>query len=266
MSTPTSIPQQYHDPYAQLASAQYAGTQMYPNTYAGHQIVDHGVQYVDHSALVAPAQQIFAPTYDQIHHVVQEPQLTLEEKINRFSSTLAATIQLLAPNNNPFTREIRVVDIEKTKTTTKVPVYTQVLVGGMQQLQLKEQEISSSSTKMKEVTTEVEEPRQLATGQWVNVKVEVKKLVPDLKDEEYKKKKAFTLTGVPKGADASEFSAEPRTLLTAEFMKAVKDSINELIDAEKTDADKDKKKEEFKVLLAAEFIVWGPKAGDKDQS
>jgi hypothetical protein len=274
MTTPApAAVTQHHivDPYqyagnAQVVSgAQYAGTQVYPNNFAGHPIVDHGIQYVDHGAFAAPAQHILAPGFDQFHHqVVHEPQLSLEEKINRFSSTLAATIQLLAPENNPFTREIRVVKIEKEVTKSKVPVYTQVLVGGVQQLQLREQEVSSSNVKMEAYTVEVEEPRQLATGQWINVKVKVEKYRPALSDDQYYgtdddagkkeiKTRTFVLKGVPAGADPAEFSAENRTLLSENFVKAIKDSI------------KDDQKKDLQILADAEYIVWGPKAGDTDE-
>jgi hypothetical protein len=286
-TTTTQVPQatqQYVDPYhfaggqqlvsgVQFPGAQF-GTQVYPNNFVGQTVYDHGVQtyvdhgvqaYADHSGIVAPAQHILAPGFEHGHQVIHEPQLSLEEKINKFSSTLAATIQLLAPDNNPFTREVRVVKLEKEVVKSKVPVYTQVLVGGVQQLQLREQEISSSNIKMEAYSIEVEEPRQLATGQWVNVKVKVEKLRPALSDDEYYgkddtagkeeiKTRTFVLKGVPAGADPSEFSAENKTLLSDSFVKAIKDSI-------KTDA----QKKDLKVLLDADNIVWGPKAGDTDE-
>jgi hypothetical protein len=285
-TTSYAQPTQFHDSYP-VAGAQYAGTQVYPNNYASHAVVDSGVQYVDHgvqgyvdhSGLVqgvqgyvdhsglVQGQQIFAQGYDQLHQVVHDAPISLEDKVTRFSQTLAATIQLLAPDNNPFTREVKVVKIEKEVTKTKVPVYTQVLVGGVQQLQLREQEISSSNVKLESYTVEVEEPRLLANGQKVNVKVKVEKFRPALTDDEYYGKdpktnkaeieaRTFILKGVPVGADPSEFSADKKTLLSDTFKKALQDSIKNLPEADQT---------KLKVLAEAEYIVWGKKAGETDE-
>ena len=191
----------------------YAGTQSYLNTappVAGHS------QYLPLSAPLhsaptyAPAP---APFFD--HH---QP-LTVDQQIAKFATVIAATSQLLSPDANPFIREFEIVEVEKETTKTKVPVYANQVIGGIPQTVLTHQEVSQSNPKLESYFIEVDEPRQLPNGQWVNVKTKVEKFRPKTKSTSSKR---YTLKGVPPGANPLEFSADDGVLLSSEFVKAVK--------------------------------------------
>ena len=242
----------------------HVGTQVYPNvgTHVGthvpghfdlgfQSIIGHGAPVaaapIDYGAPVGvvPGQHVALPAPAAPLAVAPAP-LTVEEQIAKFSKVIAATSRLLSPNNNPFKRTVQIVDIKKEQNKTKVPVYSQKIVNGVPQYIVTQQEVSTPTLTLESVKEEVEEPRQLPNGQWVTVKVTVEKLKPKIT---YKDANQFFLVnGVPKGADPLEFAAEKGTLLSAEFVKAIKDLASSSTGSGLSE------------LASAEYLAWGPKS------
>jgi hypothetical protein len=222
----------YSAPVSYGAYDPYAGTQSYLNSapIAAPTYISAPTSYA------APPQFVSAPVPVPVYDT--QPPLTVDQQIAKFATVIAATSRLLSPEANPFIRQVKIVTLEKETTKTSVPVYAQQVIGGIPQTYLTHQEVSQTNPKLESYFVEVDEPRQLPTGQWISAKTKVEKFRPKIQVHGT----VYKLNGVPKGADPLEFAADEGALLSDTFLKALQEC---------KDAPQDLKK--------AENVVWGPK-------
>jgi hypothetical protein len=206
----------------------YYYDQGYAPTYA------HSAPYQPFLQSAIPSQTISHPISQPIQSYVQpqpflqsqpfyNPQPTVqppsapqtpEEKIAALSKLLLATTGAIA---SKVSREINLIKYKTKSQTVKIPVQSIGIQNGYQQVFVTEQNHTTVVPELEDYPVQVQETRQLPNGQLTNVTVTVYK-----SRQAYSVVKTFKITGVPEGADATEFSSNDETPLSTQFVDALK--------------------------------------------